>query len=289
MKKIISYLLILVMMLSLAACGSKSEKESNKETNKVVEEKVDAEEVLEKTIENFDSIKAMEAEVKLDAIGETAEEGKETVKGSVTLQVKNFLKVGMVVAMPIEATIPDSEPIEGALYWVDGYGYMDLMGSKMKLELPIDFAELENILTTETTEESTEEPTEEVTEEDKEKIKKMLNPEAKKDGSKYVIACELDWDEVIKMAEEEGTDTSSMKEIDVDECKFSITVNKDYVLEEVSMTMKFSGVAEGVNVSATVEATINFSTSNITIDLPDFSSYTDMSSMLGIPEEYDEI
>lgn len=299
MKKTLSYLLVLIMMLSLAACGSKSESESSKETNKVKEEKVDAYEVLEKAGENFDAIKSVEAEIELDATGETEEEGKQTVKGTVSLQIDNLLKDGMVVAMPINATIPDSEPIEGALYWADGYGYVDLMGSQMKLELPID--ELTGLLETETSEdtseEATDETTDEMTEEDKEKFEKCVKIEAKKDGDKYVVTLDMDWDEMLKVMEEEVVDYEDlemMKSLNYEECTISLIVDKDYFLEEASLSMMLNGEVEGISITANVSATIKLSTDNITIDLPDFSSYYDMSSMMegmeGMEdmEEYEE-
>ncbi len=286
MKKVVSYLLVLVMMLSLAACGSKSE--SSNETGKPQkEEKVDVYELLEKSVETIDQIQSLEAEVKLDATATVDGETKD-VKATLGLEASNLFKEGMVVSVPVDAAIPDSEPIKGNLYWVDGFIYMNLMEQQMKIEAPIDFAELTTALEGLKDEDATETESETISKEDKEKIEKIANPQAKKDGNKYLVSFELDWDEVVKMMKEEELDAESAEKLEsmkYEKASFSIIINKDYVFEELTMSLKLSGDVEGNTAYATVDATIKFNTKNITIDLPDFSSYMDLSALLGMTDE----
>jgi hypothetical protein len=74
------------------------------------------------------------------------------------------------------------------------------MDQKMKIEAPIDFAELTTALEGLKDEDATETESETIPKEDKEKIEKIANPQAKKDGNKYLVSFELDWDEVVLYA-----------------------------------------------------------------------------------------
>lgn len=263
MKKVLSYLLVLVMMLSLVACGSKS---SDKKSSK--EEKVDAIETIISISENFDDLRYVDAELTLKADAE-AEGEKVKIDAALELAIANFLQNGMEASMPFSASVTDMDDIEGTAYWSEGYLYADVMGQKMKLQADLDFDDFAGLFTFENDEE--------ISDEDKKEIEDTLNPTAKKSGDNYIVTMELDWDTIKESMDEEALEGV---EIQVDKCTITLTANEDYFLENITFTMKLNGEYEGVAVNAELDFTINLSTKNKEIELPDFSEYTDMSDYL---------
>ena len=105
MKKVISYLLIVMMMFSLMACGSESSdneksKDTNEKGNKVEkEEAIDTVDLLVKVLENFDDLKYVDAALTVDVEGEQDGE-KSKVEASLELAIANFLQEGMQASAP---------------------------------------------------------------------------------------------------------------------------------------------------------------------------------------------
>ena len=132
MKKVLSYVLILVMMFSLVACGSKSSSSSKSKSNQK-EEKVDAVDTIVNVLKNLGEINSVEAELSLDVNGNVEGE-KVKASASLDLEISDFLTNNMEAKLPFSAELSGEGKISGTAYWSDGYIYIDLDGEKYKEE-----------------------------------------------------------------------------------------------------------------------------------------------------------
>lgn len=275
MKKILSCFLVLIVILSLAACGSEEKRANKKEEGAATQSNVDVFEVME----NFDAskINAAEGNLKMTANAE-AEGEKVDVDVSMDFQGSNFGKDDMALKVPVKVKA-QGETIEATLYYADGVLYADteaLLGENLKLEY--DLTELLSKMD-ELTAEEADEP---ITDEHKEKILEALNPRIKEKGNKYVISVDVDWDKWVAMLEDEGAleDMEGLQQMAFKSFKMTYTCAKDGVIEKITFDADVSMEIESVAIDMLMEGNITFKTGSIDISFPDFDGYIDASAMM---------
>ena len=265
MKKVLSYVLILVMMFSLVACGSKSSSSSKSKSNQK-EEKVDAVDTIVNVLKNLGEINSVEAELSLDVNGKVEGE-KVKASASLDLEISDFLTNNMEAKLPFSAELSGEGKISGTAYWSDGYIYIDLDGEKYKVEVDFDFDDLEGIFDIDVEDE--------ISDDEREEIEETLKPKATKKGDKYVVTIDLT-EELL----DEVLDEYEDYDIQLNEYTISITADKNYCLDEISCVLDMDMEYEGSTLSMTFDFSISFSSNDISIKMPSFDGYTDISSYL---------
>lgn len=256
-KKLMALPLLLALMVAVTACG-----------------KEDPYEVLQKADANLAQVESIEMQVKgavsvkMDPIAV----GPIDMTFDVKAQKVDENKTNVAMVLSEFPMLPELSNM--AVYYTDGYLYLNLMGEKMKMPLPIEGVE-------ETEKEDAEEsgflftfP--------KERMKDLKME--KGEGGDRIITFNIDMSEEIQAAMEANPEQKEQLEalggeVTWTPIPFSFTVSKDDQMKAFSMSMAFSMTAEGqkMDMEIPLSFTITKTGEDVNIEFPDFSDYQETS------------
>ncbi|MEE0776854.1 MAG: DUF6612 family protein [Bacillota bacterium] len=258
LKKILCTMIAIAMLFSFAACGEEKTSQDPMDIYLAAAEK-------NENLNDQDLTMVMDYTMDLD--GQSID-----VSSDIDAKIKDYNKDTMQMEMFMNMEMAGST-IAMNMYYVDGYYYMDTMGQKMKYSMDIQtmVEQLEGQLGVETFE--------------KEMIQSI---EASEDGKTLTMV--IDGKAMSKFMEQALASTlntgSESGDITIDDIDCVLTLDDDgYIASQVmdfKMSMAMALDAEGTNseVAMTIhlEAQYNNIGKEVTIELPDFSDYTDLGS-----------
>lgn len=263
MKKFLSVLLSVMLVLSMVGCGNGQEKEPVKEKPK------DAKVLLEEATEKMEGIADMDFSMLMDMNMEMAGETV-AMQMEMGVQVQDQGKETMKMAMPMTMNMPSQGvTMEMNMYYTEGYYYMDMLGTKMKA--PMDVAEMMEGMKdgTSAADISTD-------------GMKELTLEEKEDT--YVISFVGDTEKMLEYSKSVMESMQSMNglestDITLDDITGTITLDKEGHVKEQVVDMKMTMTVEGEAVATTVKTTITYNSigEGVTVELPDLSEYQETS------------
>ena len=262
MKKLLSVLLSVMLVLSMVGCGGGVEQEEKQEKDKPKDAKV----ILTEATEKMQDIESMDLSMLMDMKMEMGGEAID-MQMEMGVQVQDQGKETMKMAMPMTMKMPSQGvTMEMNAYYTEGYYYMDMLGSKVKT--PMNVADMMEgmkdgtVATDISTEGMTELKLEEI--EDSTVITFVGDPEKMLEYSKSVL------ESMQSMSGVESTDVT------LDSIKGTITIDKNGYVKEQVIDMNMTMTVEGEAVATTVSTTITYSSigEEIEVLLPeDLSEY----------------
>ncbi len=263
MKKFLSVLLSVMLVLAMVGCGSGEEKEKEKEKPK------DAKVLLEEATEKMANIESMDFSMLLDMNMEMAGETV-AMQMEMGVQVQDQGKETMKMAMPMTMKMPSQGvTMEMNMYYTEGYYYMDMLGTKMKM--PMNVAEMMEGMKDGTS--AADISTDGMME---------LQMEEKEDT--YVISFVGDTEKMLEYSKSVMESMQSMSglegaDVTLDSMKGTITLDKDGYVKEQKIDMNMTMAVEGEAVATTVTTTITYNSigENVEVVFPDLSEYQETS------------
>lgn len=265
MKKILGVLLSIVLVFAMVACGAKTEGKKENEQEKPKDAKV----ILAEATEKMQAIESMDIST-VTNMGMTTNGETVDMQMEMGVQVQEQGKESMKMAMPMVMKMPSQGlTMEINMYYVDGYCYMDMLGSKLKS--PMNLTDIMESMKdgTAATDISTE-GMKELKMEEKENaivITFVGDTEKMLDYSKSLMA---------SMQSMNGLENA---DITLDEIKGTITLHKDGNIKEQVVDMKMTMTMEGEAIATTVNTTTTYNSigEDVVVELPDFSEYQEAS------------
>lgn len=263
MKKILSVLLSVMLVLAMVGCGGGEEKEKEKDKPK------DAKVLLEEATEKMKDIESMDFSILMDMDMEMAGESI-AMQMEMGVQVQDQGKETMKMAMPMTMKMPSQGvTMDMNMYYTEGYYYMDMLGTKMKM--PMNVAEMMEGMEdgTSATDISTD---------------GMMELEMEEKDDSYVISFVGDTEKMLEYSKSVMESMQSMSgvegtDVTLDSIKGTITLDKDGYIKEQVIDMNMSMTVEGEVVATTVATTITYNSigENVEVELPDLSEYQEAS------------
>ena len=265
MKKFLNVLLSVMLVFAMVGCGGGA----GEEKEKVQDKPKDAKVVLTEATEKMQDIESMDISMLMDM---SMEIGGEVVKMQMEtgVQVQNQGKETMKMAMPMTMKmLSQGVTMQMNMYYTDGYCYMDMLGSKVKI--PMKVAEMMEGMQEGTA--ATDISIEGMTE---------LKMEEKEDS--IVITFVGDTEKMLEYSKSIMESMQSMNgvestDVTLDEIKGSIMLDKAGNMKEQVVDMKMTMTVEGEAVTTTANTTITYNSigEDVVVDLPDFSEYQEAS------------
>lgn len=256
-NKVLAMVLALVLAVSMTACGGK------KET---------PQEVYKAAVEKTGALSGMDADMDMNM---TMTDGTETVEIAMgaAIKLQNVGKEDMAMDMLMEMGLAGMT-MEIQTYYADGYYMMDMMGQKMKYEMPME----EALEQASVGQEPNVDILGDITMEEADGVKTL---------SYQVDAAKMQEDSVeeymailesMGMGDIDGTDVN-LKTMDG-----TMTVNKDGYVASSTIHMVCTMTIEGTELDCDVQIAITYNNpgQDVAVEIPDVSEYTEIDpSMLG--------
>lgn len=259
MKKILSVLLSVMLVLAMAGCGGGEEKEKPK----------DAKVLLEEATEKMKDIESMDFSMLMDMDMEMAGESI-AMQMEMDVQVQDQGKETMKMAMPMTMKMPSQGvTMDMNMYYTEGYYYMDMLGTKMKM--PMDVAEMMEGMKdgTSATDISTD---------------GMMELEMEEKEDSYIISFVGDTEKMLEYSKSVMESMQSMSgvegaDVTLDDIKGTITIDKDGYIKEQVIDMNMTMTVEGEAVATTITTTITYNSigEDVEVVFPDLSEYQEAS------------
>lgn len=250
MKKVISMLMAVLMIVSMAACSGSGEKENStgKDPKELYKE---ASEKMEK-LEEMDTKMVMKMD--MSAAGQSV-----TMNMDVDIQSS---KDGLAMKMSMDAA---GQNVDMNMWYKDNYLYMDVMGQKMKMASTEEdaLASAGGI----------------AMEEIESDIIKDIS--AKTEGENTVITFTADGSKMLDYAMSLLSSSDAVagaEDVQVKDVACSVTVNKDTYITKMTMNLPMTMKISGQSMEATIDLTMTYNNVGqpVNITFPDFSGYAEV-------------
>lgn len=261
MKKFVSLVLVVVMVLSLGACGKKDPADMYAEA-------------MQKTAELADMEMQANIDMTMELLGMTMD-----MKTAMDMKAQGLTAETAVMDMQMTMELM-GETMDMQMWYSDGYYYVDAMDTKTKVAMPLDevMAQIEGGATSEAI--------------PKEAFKEIT---AEKDGKNTIITYVADGTKMTEQIKESmamleemqlGIDETAMS---VEDVKGTVTINADgYIAAqtmETAITMNMGEIAEGVDggemkIQMKMDGTYTNPGQPVTVTLPDdLDTYIEVEDM----------
>ncbi|MHB1316092.1 MAG: DUF6612 family protein [Christensenellales bacterium] len=251
MKKIVLFLLVLLLGISCLACAGNSESAFS---------------IYMKTMKNMESIKGMDATITADMSMNYAGQKIEMDMDSQIQQVtKSEKEVDLMMEMEIKAPALGMGDLKSMIYYTDGYYYMDTMN--MKVKAPMDIEKLQSQSNANLLQFS---------------LEMLKNSSVKKVDGNTVLTFFIDGEKAMDLISQFSS--SYMNQLNALNAKMTaedftceLVVNSQYMPVSQRVTAKMNIEAQGQSISMDIDSKVTYNRfdDNLKISFPDFSDYTE--------------
>ncbi|MCI8646141.1 MAG: hypothetical protein HFE76_04890 [Firmicutes bacterium] len=255
-KKLLCLLSVMILVLSLAACGSNSEDNAKSDFDSFMEVQ-----------KNMQDIK--DAEFKMNMDMDVAGDEDMTVKMSATgKQIAD--KNNPEMEMNYKMTVPGlGSNLEGTMYMTDKAVYMDIMGQKLKVDASNEMAAMMNMDTKELLS---------ITED------MVSNLSVSKEGSDTVYTFDMDVNKALDYFQKNAGASQMMGQLDSESVTFKkvnvvVKAGEDQMIKTMDMDYAMTTKAEDQTVDMAYTISLEYLSINsgLKIDFPDFKDYQEMT------------